>query len=188
MITVSADKIILNQKELKARLGGMPSEEIDHLLQECEKAVFSALDCKYYYCETTVKTVPDGCDLGFGLIKSKNLQTNLVNCQKAYVFAGTLGHGVDRLLHSTGLISPLKQFIIDAVASTAIEALCDLVQENLPKATKARFSAGYGDFDISYQQKILDFLGAPKNIGITLSNSCLMNPTKSVTAIMGIKE
>lgn len=187
MIKISADQIKLNQRELKARLGGAPSEIIAEHLAKCQEKLFAALNCGYHYAETIVTLYDDGCDLGFGKIQSRNLRKNLAGCDQAYVFGATLGFGVDRLLRTASLTSTLDHFIIDALASTAIEALCDLAQANLPLPTKARFSAGYGDFDITNQKRLLQFINAGKELGITLSDSCLMNPTKSVTAIMGIK-
>ena len=188
MTAISAAEIQLNERELKARLGGMPAAQAQTLVDACRTAVFREIRAKYTYRETTVRLTSTGCVLDFGFIESQNLRRALRGCSRAYVFAATLGHDVDRLLQSAGLISPLRQFVTDAVASTAIEALCDLAQARLPRPTKARFSAGYGDFSLDYQQQLLDFLNAQKTIGLSLSASCLMNPTKSVTAIMGIKK
>lgn len=188
MMAVDQSKLILNRRELQARLQGTPIEQIRNVLTECETQLRQALDCKYFYRETPVNLTADGVDLGFTQIQSKNLRKNLQNCKNAYIFAATLGHGVDRLLRSIGVTSPLKQFLIDALASTAIEALCDYGQDNLPQATIARFSAGYGDFPLHHQQEFLDFLQAGKRLGITLRSSDLMNPTKSVTAVIGIKK
>lgn len=187
MIKIPAEQIILNQRELKARLGGAPTAIVAEDLARCQTKLFAALNCGYHYAETSVTLYEDGCDLGFGRIHSRNLRKNLDGCTSAYVFGGTLGFGVDRLLRTTALTSTLEHFLIDALASTAIEALCDLAQQNLPLPTGARFSAGYGDFDLENQQRLLQFINAGKELGITLSDSCLMNPTKSVTAIMGIK-
>ena len=50
-----------------------------------------------------------------------------------------------------------------------------------------RFSPGYGDFDLKYQKDILEYLDANKKIGISLTDSLMMIPTKSITAIIGIK-
>ena len=47
---------------------------------------------------------------------------------------------------------------------------------------------GYGDMPLSYQPEILKALNADYTLGITLNNSLLMTPMKSITAIMGIKE
>ncbi len=188
MTIISATELQLNERELKMRLGGMPVADAQELVDACRAAVFRKIRAKYVYRETTVRLTPTGCAFDFGFVESRNLSQALSGCSKAYVFAATLGHDVDRLLQSEGLISPLRQFVTDAVASAAIEALCDLAQARLPRPTKARFSAGYGDFSLDYQPRLLDFLNAQKTIGLSLSASCLMNPTKSVTAIMGIKK
>ena len=54
------------------------------------------------------------------------------------------------------------------------------------KSIRPRFSAGYGDLDVSFQKEIFGVLDCHKKIGLTLNDSMLMSPTKSVTAIVGI--
>ena len=51
---------------------------------------------------------------------------------------------------------------------------------------KPRFSPGYGDLPLSMQTDIFRVLDCPRKVGLTLNNSLLMSPSKSVTAIMGI--
>ena len=51
---------------------------------------------------------------------------------------------------------------------------------------RPRFSPGYGDFDICYQEPIVRMLNCAKTIGLTLTDSFMMTPTKSVTAVIGI--
>lgn len=187
MIKVAAEQLTLNQRELKARLGGAPAQVAADIICECQKELFAVLNCAYHYRLTTVKTNGDSCDLGFGEITSHSLRRNLEGCNQAYVFAATLGFAADRLLKAAALQSTLKHFVTDALASTAIEALCDYAQAALPLPTKPRFSAGYGDFALEHQQQLLNFINAQKELGIVLSKSCLMTPTKSVTAIIGIK-
>ena len=50
---------------------------------------------------------------------------------------------------------------------------------------RPRFSPGYGDFPLEFQRNIGDLLQMAKNIGITLTDSLLMMPSKSVTAVIG---
>ena len=45
---------------------------------------------------------------------------------------------------------------------------------------------GYGDLSLNYQKDIIEFLQAKKNIGVSLTESLMMVPVKSVTAIIGI--
>ena len=49
-----------------------------------------------------------------------------------------------------------------------------------------RFSPGYGDLPLSLQRDIFRVLDCPRKIGLTLNESLLMSPSKSVTAIVGL--
>ena len=73
-----------------------------------------------------------------------------------------------------------------------IEALCDDfcndIQNTLKTQLKPRFSAGYGDLPLDTQKQIFSLLNLSKNIGLTLNDSLLMSPTKSVTAFIGMQE
>jgi cobalamin-dependent methionine synthase I len=48
-----------------------------------------------------------------------------------------------------------------------------------------RYSPGYCSWDVSEQQKLFSFF-PEKFAGIALSDSCLMNPIKSISGIAGI--
>ena len=74
-----------------------------------------------------------------------------------------------------------------------IEAFCNFLCEKLETEFKnkgfflrPRFSPGYGDFEISYQRKIFDFLNCSKHIGVSLTESLIMTPSKSVSGVIGI--
>lgn len=51
---------------------------------------------------------------------------------------------------------------------------------------RPRFSPGYGDFRLSCQQFFFDALEISKRIGVYLTESFLMVPFKSITAVIGI--
>ena len=120
---------------------------------------------------------------------SATLIKNLQGCREVFVFAVTLGLGVDRLLTQLSLVSPSKHFITDALASAMAEAAADKAEEIIKGtlACRPRFSPGFGDLSIELQPRILNLLNAQRLLGITTNNSLLMSPGKSVTAIMGIK-
>ncbi|MBP3731219.1 MAG: hypothetical protein J6I40_07110, partial [Mailhella sp.] len=50
----------------------------------------------------------------------------------------------------------------------------------------SRFSPGYGDFALEHQRDFARFLDMPRNAGISLSDTLLMTPSKSVTAVIGV--
>lgn len=62
------------------------------------------------------------------------------------------------------------------------------MSKELDVRLKPRFSAGYGDLPLEVQKDIFRVLDCPRKIGLTLNDSLLMSPTKSVTAIVGIED
>jgi hypothetical protein len=162
------------------------------LLEECwncvyevavPKAVFAKVDIKISRSKGTV-------DFGFMKVKSQNLVDLLNGCEEAYIMATTLGVSVDRLFEKYMRILQTKAAVCDATASALIESFCDYVNDFIVDGREAtmRFSPGYGDFDLVHQKDILKFLDANKKIGISLTDSLMMLPSKSVTAIIGIKK
>ncbi|MBR1820913.1 MAG: Vitamin B12 dependent methionine synthase activation subunit, partial [Clostridia bacterium] len=80
-------------------------------------------------------------------------------------------------------------------AAAMIEAWSDQVNGELRaealvrgKRLRPRFSPGYGDFSLDCQPGLFRLLGVQKRIGVTLTDSLLMIPTKSVTAVIGISD
>jgi cobalamin-dependent methionine synthase I len=134
-------------------------------------------------------------DLGFAKTNSANLRKNLEGCKSAVLFAATIGLGIDRLIARYSKISPAKALIFQSIGAERIEALCEAfvcdIHNECKKngsALRPRFSPGYGDLPLDVQKNIFDALDCPRKIGLSLNESLLMSPTKSVTAIIGIKE
>jgi cobalamin-dependent methionine synthase I len=59
-------------------------------------------------------------------------------------------------------------------------------QEAMGSSLTQRFSAGYGDLPLELQRDIFGALDCQRKIGVTLNESLLMSPSKSVSAIVGI--
>lgn len=86
----------------------------------------------------------------------------------------------------------LEAYITDAIGSLTVENAMDRVQDNLRTAVRAqaegittRYSPGYCNWRLTEQQTLFGLVGENPT-GITLSDSCLMYPTKSVSGIIGI--
>ncbi len=128
-------------------------------------------------------------------VPSSNLCKNLCECKKAIVFCATVGIELDRLIKKYERIAPSKAVMLHAFGSERVEALCDAFCDDIKAEYGkfgmkccARFSPGYGDFDIKFQKDIFRALDIPKNIGVSLNDNLFMTPSKSVTAIIGLKE
>ncbi len=127
------------------------------------------------------------------VINSKNLADNLKQCPKVVLMAATIGIGADKLLNKYELINITKASVTQSCAASYIEAFCNMLQENIRKQMIAdnlylrpRFSPGYGDLPLETQNDIFLALECTKRIGLTLTQSLLMYPTKSVTAFIGL--
>ncbi len=123
-----------------------------------------------------------------GAKESKSLQARLQGRDSVLLFAATVGIGIDRLLERYGKISPTKALFFQAIGAERIERLCEVFCQEIEEKygnTTARFSAGYGDFPLEAQRDIFSLLDPPRQIGLTLNDSLLMTPTKSVTAVVG---
>ncbi len=148
----------------------------------------------YNVCYLELPFTSDGCvcDLSVFKVSSKKLSRCLEGSSRVLLFAATVGVGIDRLIAKYSRLAPSKAIMLSALGSERIEALCNAfcaryALENDVLLTP-RFSAGYGDCPLETQKEIFGILDCAKSIGLTLNDSMLMSPTKSVTAFVGIKE
>lgn len=118
-------------------------------------------------------------------LTSADLKRALRGATKAYLFAATLGLGVDRLLRRTTITSASDALIVQAIATSAIERFADDAEASLTGPRTPRFSPGYGDLPLESQREFLAALGK-HSPGITLTDTSLMIPSKSITAIIGV--
>ncbi len=156
------------------------------IIDECITELKDKLVYNVCYCIENVEIQNNQCYIGELLFQSTSLSDNLKGCKKAVIFACTIGMELDRLINKYSYISPLKALIFQAIGTQQIEALCNTFCSEF-NWHNSRFSAGYGDFKIEYQKDILNLLDCNRKIGLTLNDSLIMSPSKSVTAIMGIK-
>lgn len=167
-------------------------EEVLLLIEECLQELKGKLIYRLCYCELRVHIQGDICDFDLFTLQSKKLAKNLDGCDKVIIFAATLGVEIDRLIEKYGKLSPSKALIFQAIGAERIESLCDLFCADIKKEyncdLKPRFSAGFGDLPLSVQQDIFALLTPERKIGLTLNDSLLMSPSKSVTAFIGLKK
>ncbi|MDE6867996.1 MAG: Vitamin B12 dependent methionine synthase activation subunit [Clostridia bacterium] len=183
----------LDRKETLRYLGYYGVKEdsvISGVIDECEKLILPALRPAACYAAYEISREEGVLDLGFARTASKALYKNLEGCKKIALFAATVGAEVDRLIIKYEKLSPARAAVLQAMGAAAAECWCDDVNKKITEEfgeTKPRFSCGYGDLPIELQRDIFTALNVTKNLGITLSENCFMTPTKSVTAIVGIK-
>ena len=181
----------VDEKEVFRYAGGRGEAdgEVLTLLRECIAETQSAFAYKACFAELTV----DEFFARFG--KCKLTEARLQGCERAVIFAATLGIETDRRIARYASVYTAKALLLQALGAERIEALCDKVCETLAAEyeTKGyslgtRFSAGYGDFPLSAQTEFFQLLDCNRALGLTLNESLLMSPSKSVTAAIGISK
>lgn len=174
------------------------SEQIDTLIDECVSECRSVLTYSVCFCEVAVDIAEPSIgeiDMSFTHVKSTALTKNLTGCKAAVIFAATVGTPLDRLITKYSKLSPAKAVIMQAIGAERIESLCDVFCDELSKEVRSRsleirprFSPGYGDLPLEMQRDIFRLLDPVRRIGLTLGETLLMSPTKSVSAIVGLRE
>ena len=177
------------------RAGQSPSEEVLWAAREGEARVLRAAVCRACWVRAEVEHISDERVKICGIeMKSRDLARRLDGCEEAFIFAATAGVGVDREIRLCATVSPLLSLACDAAGSALAEQLCDALEDELMceaqtdgKQTVKRFSAGYGDLSLEYQRDIAALLSIAKNIGASLTDGVMMTPSKTVTAIVGVR-
>lgn len=171
------------------------SKEIDALLEECLKEIEGKITNRICYCEFDILEYENGLDLGFVRTDSKLLKRHLKGCDRIVLFAATIGIEIDRLIAKYSRFSPAKALMLQAIGAERIESLCNAFNDKITsnyscagKKTVSRLSPGYGDIALEMQRDIFAVLDCSRKIGLSLNDSLLMSPSKSVTAIIGIGE
>ena len=170
------------------RDGGV-TDELLNVLRECIDAVQGKLSLKVCWCELPVRCEGDVVRLGEVTLTSHSLSRVLDGCDGAVVFAATVGIELDRLIARSSCTSQARALMLDAIGAERIESLCEAFCEDIKKEkseVRPRFSPGYGDLPLDTQRSIFALLDCHKRIGLSLNESLLMSPSKSVSAIVGV--
>ena len=175
---------------------GEPGPEERARLAEAEAAVRAVVEPRHIARLVDVRGADGELDFGGTFrLRSESLARNLRGCARAFLLVATLGPGPDRLvrrLEATGRVADAAW--AQAAAAELADAWCDDVVALLAAnpavagcALRPRFSPGYGDVPLSVQRPFLAALDATRRIGVTLTESLLMLPTKSISAFVGVE-
>ena len=139
---------------------------------------------------------PEVKKLSFGdkIIYSRDLANNLTGCSAVYLFAATLGPEVDKAIQKYSKLEPALSVFLQSAGAMYIEEYCNLLEKTLleeenneERSFVPRFSPGFGDVTLETQKLFFELLNCQKNLALTLNDSLIMSPEKSVTAFIGVK-
>ena len=157
------------------------SERLDGIIADSLQVAEGLIAPKGIY------TVTAGCDLPGSTIFEKLERVAFCVC--------TIGPALEREVSVlTGRGDLLYAVVLDTVGSAAAEAVAEYIDGKIQEEagreglkTSCRASPGYGDWDLREQAGIFQLLPADR-IGITLTESFMMVPRKSVSFAIHIAE
>ncbi len=168
-------------------------QRVDHLYTP----VLDSLSPRVIWKIFTIRSVDGGTvSLKDGVsFQSRKMARSLAGADKLVCFVATVGKTVDEMIEAAmdeGEVA--DSYVMDALGSGAVECAADTFQNDLvdniatqPYEAGLRFSPGYCDWPLIEQEKIFDLLDC-REIGVSLSDSALMTPRKSVSAVFGLYE
>ena len=189
----------INIKEVERYLGyrGMPvtDEKMKTAIEECIREMQEMITPREIHKTFDIIRDIEGLEFAGIRLNGGNLDRNLKGCNEIVMMAVTIGPEPDRLVRRAELRDMLRAYIYQAVGAAMVEGWCDEVNELIRREaaerglfTRPRFSPGYGDFPLQVQKDFEKVLNMPKAIGVSLSDSLLMTPTKSITAVIGLSK
>lgn len=178
-----------------AGLKNAPTFDEKNISDACEEALL-LLDVRGIYkiyeydCENhLVKSSPEFEILG------KSIAKHLAGCEKVACIAVTVGENIEReVTKKFDAGNYVSSVLLDAAATAAVEQAADELEKAIAREVSReslkmrwRFSPGYGDWLLENQKKFFYITGAAE-IGMTLTESLMLVPRKSVTAIIGLEK
>lgn len=171
------------------------SASIDEAIAACSRelephSVWSTYRLSRHTEEGRTLVAVDGTAL---VLRDASIVAYLQGADRCALIACTLGMAGDRRLRQLGMVDPLSQLLYDAAASALVESGAEAVSRDIERwaagqgmHTGYRFSPGYADFSLSVQPQLLAALDATRRLGMTVTDSMMLVPSKSITAVVGI--
>jgi hypothetical protein len=191
-IKVNPQDIIRLLGEEEGSVDAYSQEVVNRCIGECEKIMNPAAGYVLrgaLEADSTEEIAIEGIRFQAGKIVHKMLK----HSETYAFFLVTVGQEPEMLakdLLDKGDI--LEGFITDLVASALVDSLAAQVHEVLAALASRRgmkvtnrYSPGYCSWDVAEQQKLFKLFPA-NTCGISLSESSLMNPVKSISGIIGM--
>ena len=122
-------------------------------------------------------------------------KVHLEKSEKVALMAVTLGSEIEDKLRKLNYTDVTSAVVYDACASAMVESACDFVEKKIKDIADndnyhitSRFSPGYGDLDLDVQRDFIKVLSAGKKIGLHVTDTNILTPRKSVTAVIGLQK
>lgn len=169
------------------------SPELDALLDSCISKITSSSVPRFTYAVSEPDFLEKGIFLNGLKLTGNDIYKHLTGAKKCIILACTLGAGFETELSRLQAKSMTEALLFDATGTAFIEAYADKCEKEILLPFKRegyfsnfRYSPGYGDLPLTLQKDIINILDTPKKIGLTVTDSDIMIPRKSITAFIGL--
>lgn len=176
-----------------------PENEVELLIHQCIEEMKKVIVPKACYGQCVMHNSQLDCGESGAVrfadvsLSSLDLNKNLSGCTEVVLLAATIGSQVDMLIKRTEHFDSVKAAIFQATGAMFIEEVVNLLNDKIKKdaefqgfTAKPRYSPGYGDVSLDVQKDFFRLLPCTK-IGLTLMDTLVMAPEKSVTAFIGLQ-
>jgi len=181
-------EIEVKAEDVIQKMGGGNLPNLEQRVAEAVQESLMLLKPQGIYKNFEIKSVGGIVEAQGLTINSKNVAELLKNSSQLSLFLVTIGPETEQRAQSSDALDAL---IFDTIGSIGVEAAANSINKIITDEAKTkgfktttRYSIGYGDWNISQQKDILQILGG-KNLGVSLTESFIMVPQKSITAILG---
>ncbi len=189
-------KIQVSASDILLTLGYKDTSANEFILEQAELAALKANSIARYqkvFKKIKIESIQgDKVTLETGdCFVCKSLASGIKGCSHLIVALTTIGSAMDEeICRAFKSEDPLMGMMLDAAGSKMVSYYTNQIWREFTEAAAANvgtthgFTPGSGNFDLS-QQKVLFNILDTESIGVTLNESMLMTPAKSISVVYG---
>jgi hypothetical protein len=197
--TLDAHSIQLSVEEVYDAMGGAgePNAELDREVESMISELRGLMIPHFLFYRVDGSVDLDSATLTLGGVDfsvGKIIARQLRRSQSFAVFVATAGAEYDAWAHALGEEGDmLRTVIADCLGTIVAEKAADAMELALQQSIDSvgwlhtnRYSPGYCGWHVSEQQKLFSLMPDERPCGVTLTDSSLMLPIKSVSGVIGV--
>ncbi len=178
-----------------AGVRGAPPEDLRREMEDIAGVLEEKLFPRLTWRAWDLDRGTDGLTLrGAGVtLTGHTAERMLAGCRRAALMVCTAGGRFDALLRTEEARDMARAVLMDGCGSALVEAVCDEAEREIAARfpdlfLTDRFSPGYGDLPLDLQPALCAALDAARRVGVHVTDSLMLTPAKSVTAVVGLSD
>jgi len=170
------------------------SNALTSRLESWKERIDDLINPQITYVKNKIQKIENGCVYLTEHLKfeSARLSRSMKECNEIVCFIATLNSDIEEEINELMEDNHLSDaYILDSMGSVAVENIVAQFHKRMESAYLAkgksvtlRFSPGYCDWVVNDQKNLFSLFEA-EDFPVTLSDSCLMEPRKSVSGVFG---